>query len=501
MVEKIKKNIGIILLCFIISFIVLLFTSKNSFIYPINDWYDANAFFTVGKGIFKGVVPYRDVFEQKGLILYFIYGLGSLISYKTFYGVFIIEVLFFTVTLFYLGKIVCLFLDKKYNFIILPVMAVMLTTSVGFVHGGACEEFCFPMLVIPLYYYIYHFKVQKLSYKQLYLNGLMAGLILMMKYSILGFLFGFMAFIFFDFIFNEKNIKRAFISCLFFLLGMATPVVLCLVYLGINGAIKDFIEQYFIINITAYGSTKMSIFVKIFKLIRGFGGAIYGNGLIFVLYLLLPFAIYKLKGNKYFGFTLFINICLAIMGVYFGLLFYSYYVLPLFIYGIIPLIVICMYLNKLLKNGLLFKVVTVMIIITCGCLTYILANYRYMMFRSKDEFFQYKYTKYIEKFDNPTLLNYGYLDAGLYTTTGILPNTKFFELQNIDYDRFPDNIDSMKKNIENKEVMFVLYYSFKDLDEIMEDDAFIFDNYRLVFGEKVYAEYEYHYAFLFQVKE
>ena len=70
------------LFCLMVSFSMLLFTSKNSFLYTFNDWCDANAFFTVGKSIIHGLVPYKDLFEQKGPLLYFIYSFGYLISQK-----------------------------------------------------------------------------------------------------------------------------------------------------------------------------------------------------------------------------------------------------------------------------------------------------------------------------------------------------------------------------------------------------------------------------------
>ena len=60
---------------FLIIFIILLLTSKNSFLYPLNDWVDENAFFTMGKSLMNGVVPYRDLYEQKGPLLYLIFGI------------------------------------------------------------------------------------------------------------------------------------------------------------------------------------------------------------------------------------------------------------------------------------------------------------------------------------------------------------------------------------------------------------------------------------------
>ena len=70
--------------CFFLSILFLLICTKSSPLYPFNDWVDSNAFFTMGKGMINGKVLYRDLFEQKGPLLYFIHGLSYLISNKTF---------------------------------------------------------------------------------------------------------------------------------------------------------------------------------------------------------------------------------------------------------------------------------------------------------------------------------------------------------------------------------------------------------------------------------
>lgn len=111
---------------FIVALVALLITSKNSFLYVFNDWEDANAFFTVGKSWFNGVLPYKELFEQKGPLLYLIYGLGYLISNKTFHGVFILEVLSFTVFLYYLHKIFNLYFEEKYSLFLLPIIAFLM---------------------------------------------------------------------------------------------------------------------------------------------------------------------------------------------------------------------------------------------------------------------------------------------------------------------------------------------------------------------------------------
>ena len=57
---------GRIALAGLISVAVLLICSKNSPLYPMNDWVDVNCFFTVGRGITHGLVSYRDLYDQKG---------------------------------------------------------------------------------------------------------------------------------------------------------------------------------------------------------------------------------------------------------------------------------------------------------------------------------------------------------------------------------------------------------------------------------------------------
>ena len=70
-------------LIFVIAAAVVTITAVStcSPLFPFNPWDDANCFFTVGRGITKGLVPYRDLYEQKGPLLYFIYALAALVHY------------------------------------------------------------------------------------------------------------------------------------------------------------------------------------------------------------------------------------------------------------------------------------------------------------------------------------------------------------------------------------------------------------------------------------
>ena len=455
--------------CLIISFVLLLIASKCSPIYPFNDWVDANAFFTVGKGIFNNVVPYKDVFEQKGFILYFIYGIGSLISYKDFFGIFVLEVFSFSIFLYFAHKTFSIFFNKKYSYILIPIVGTFVTISEAFVHGGSCEEFVLPFLSIALYYYFKHFKVKELTIKEIIFNGILAGIVLMMKYTILGFFMGFGFFIFLNYILS-RNFKKAIFLCIFYLIGMAIPVGLCVSYFLVNGGLKEFIECYFTFNMTLYNnnSSMLSNIIKVpYTILKSF----YVNkdfafigilGLSFIIAILNSF---KEKKNRYFNISIFGMMLTTTIVIYMGLRTYVYYILPFYVFLIVALVYIVYALNKYFSVIARYFVSYLVIPSICIFVCYLGANYKEMMFKDKEDYFQYKYAKVINQYKDPTLLNYGFLDAGVYTTTGIVPNTRFFEQQNIDYEVFPDNKDEMIKYIKNKEVKFVLYYGAADPNE------------------------------------
>ena len=75
----------------LLAFVLLSIGSMCSYLYPYQNRVDQNCFFTVGKGMMTGLVTYRDLFEQKGPLLYFLHGLAYLISPDSFIGVFAVS--------------------------------------------------------------------------------------------------------------------------------------------------------------------------------------------------------------------------------------------------------------------------------------------------------------------------------------------------------------------------------------------------------------------------
>ena len=498
-----KKINKYLIFSFVIAFITLLITSKNSFLYVFNDWVDANSFFTVGKSMFNGLVLYKDIFEQKGPLLYLIYGIGYLISHKTFYGVFVLEVISFTIFLYYVHKIFIMFFDKRYSLVLIPSLAVVITTSSLFVQGGSCEEFCLPFIGISLYYYIKHFKEKELTNKEIFINGLIAGLVLMTKYTLLGFWIGFCLFIGINLIY-KKEYKKLIIYGLVFLLGMLIPFLVGVIYFLINGALKDFIDVYFIFNITMYSnSEKLSIidkFIRITKYSIFILVALpHMAGLLYIDIILL--LVTKVK-NKLFKLSILGLIFISLFFICFGLKTYLYYIFPVFVLTcLFTLLFFVQILKKFIDKIINKKIMIIFLffyLLIMLFFTYNFANFKNEIRYKKEDYIQYKYVDYMSKYKDPTLLNMGHLDMGLYTISGIIPNTRFFELHNISYENFKDNEEEMKKYVKNKKIKFIVYIGLRDY---REPDEYIYDNYEIVYIDDFMYEDSKITAFFFKLKE
>lgn len=489
--------------CLSISAILLLFCTKSSPLYPFNDWVDANIFFTMGKGMMNGRVPYRDLFEQKGVLLFFLHGIAYLLSNKTFLGVYFLEVISFSIFLNYCYKTCSLFLDRKYSLITLPLIAISILNLNSFSSGDSAEEFCLPFIAIGLFYLTKYFKCiypKQISYRSLFFNGILAGCVLWIKFTILGFWVGWMAIIFFCLIIN-KNFRGAIYSCLFFILGMITASLPWIIYFGLNHAISDWINIYFVSNFMYYAKV-VSIFSNIKNLLLQLEGHLHRNPLFCGLLIFgLTFLVTtkRIFTNLYHRLAILLIILILVISVYGGGTGFRYYFLvfsPFIVYGYI--ILFSLYFEEFgkIKSNKLLTLLLAIAIISTSLFSLQFNQNAYMRKINKEDLVQYKFSSIINQTENPTLLNYGALDIGLYTTTGITPTMKFYCIFN---SRYPRQLEEQNEYIKNKAVEFIVTrLPSTDSTRRLEEIPYLYENYELLSSEtQVNGDTEFNY-FLFK---
>lgn len=105
----------------------------------------------------------------------------------------------------------------------------------------------------------------------------------------------------------------------------------------------------------------------------------------------------------------------------------------------------------------------------------------------KEMHFLSRFKKVVEKEENPTLLNIGCLDAGLYTVCDIVPACRWFQTQTLAID---DVLKEQERYIAEGQTTFVI--ARDDYPEV------IWENYELTAQEEWYQDGKVYTYYLFR---
>ena len=203
-----EKNIPIFVFFLAFAFAILYICTASSPRYATNPWNDSNAFLTVGKAMANGMTVYKDIFEQKGPLLYLIHAIAYFISNTSFTGVYVMQSLTLCVTAFAAFKIASLYVGTGWSVASAVLTCFVMVNSACYYYGDSAEEFCLPFLMISIYYFCRYFKntEQDLPKRSVFfLVGFFAGCVAMIKFTVIGFWFAWAAYISLYTLFAKKD--------------------------------------------------------------------------------------------------------------------------------------------------------------------------------------------------------------------------------------------------------------------------------------------------------
>ena len=474
--------------------VTITFVSTCSPFYPFNPWDDANCFFTLGRGIIRGMVPYRDLYEQKGPLLYFIYALAALISERSFTGAWIIECIMASLFSVFSWKTVKLYVDpNKFAITLMPLFLGLIYTSRLFNYGGNAEELCFPLLTIALYFGLKAIvKGDGLPEKKdALVCGLITAALFWIKYTFIGFMAGFCLYILILSI-KQKTFNTLWSLVWRFIAGFVILTVPILLYFLANGALKSLWEAYFYNNIFFYQNGKPFGLASI-PVVRNF--YIPANGLYklsikypkFGAMLLLSVVSVFFTGKKHLAKTLFlfvITFALSAAVVFTRNTAIYYYIYIMAYCFSLLLIPFCKGFNYLCKsfsqNTRLMPVLLADLLLVIFAVVLLLGKNSYLFLQKKDQLAQFRYAETINETPDAKLLTYDVMDAGFYTASGLMPCNRFFCFLNIETS-YPAILEEQNRLIEEGYFDYIVTSYFCEAD---------WDNYELVREETdTYVDY------------
>jgi hypothetical protein len=151
-----SRELGFVFLLFLgVALLSLFFCSSHSPFYRFTAFPDANAYMGVARAMRHGLMPYRDVFDHKGLLLYLIYYLAAVLFPKSATGIYLISSVSLAVFLIYGYRIARMLLPKIPSLIAtFPLVLVSAGNQIFYHGGGSTEEYLMPGLMACLYYLI-----------------------------------------------------------------------------------------------------------------------------------------------------------------------------------------------------------------------------------------------------------------------------------------------------------------------------------------------------------
>ncbi len=453
--RKQEKNQTLLRMGFalLVSFAVLAVCSKNSFLYPMNDWVDVNCFFTVGRGMTHGLVPYQDLYDQKGPLLYSIYALAALISEQSFLGVFVIETLLFALFLHVGGRLAELLSEKPCSFWLTTVgLGLGIPLSPAFSHGGSAEEFFLPVFAGALYIVLKAMRERRpFTRSESALLGIFASAALWTKYTFCGLFAGLAGTVLVWYLADRMG-KALLHTVLWALIGTVAASLAVLSWYILNGSIGTLWQVYFVDNLTLYAQN-----------IRGVNYADPLPNLLNNLSWSIPAAL-GLAG-----------LLITIKKTWRELLAVAFSAAALFIFTYAsgrkyPYYAMVMACFAPLGFGMLFRVIpaayseakafrwsAVILAVLIAALSPVAAlqwsRNVYLMRVPKEEMPPYRFAKTIRQAKDQTLLNYGFLDGGYYLAADSQPVTRFFCTLNND---LPEMKEEQRAAIAEGRTAFVI---------------------------------------------
>ncbi len=283
------NDLQLFLVSLIISAVLLFVYSKNSIIYPMNDYCDENNFFSITDSMFHGMVLYRDIFEHKGPFLFFIYSLIHILG-NSYFTLWMVECI--TNTLFiYFGTKTILLYDKEPSrtriFLYALCLEFCLCTSTVFMFGGTPEELFLWMSSYGLYITLRCLKQnQYYSPKELVIIGILCGAIFWTKYSLLGFYSGLALYII-GWNIAQKKFLQFCKTIVIYLTGFTISMIPILAYGLATQNMHEMVDLYFIGNIFGQHSTSTyaSHFYALLDIIQKdiFLVSILATGILYIL--------------------------------------------------------------------------------------------------------------------------------------------------------------------------------------------------------------------------
>ena len=237
-IPNISKRTLLVIL-FLVAFAVAFCSSYNPLIFRIM-YVDSSVYVTIAQGITRGQLPYIDLADNKGPLLYLLSVPGLLMAGLT--GIWITEILILFISVVFAYK-TARFFGSQFQALLGTVFSFIALLAFFLVNAGT-EEYALPFLMISFFIFTKYFFSGKPSadFIELLISGACFAVSILIRLNMFPLWAGFCFIIIMDLI-----IKRRFLLLCKYISGFCLGIIIIFIpvfiYLHVNGIFDSFKEQ------------------------------------------------------------------------------------------------------------------------------------------------------------------------------------------------------------------------------------------------------------------
>lgn len=332
--SKVLIGISVFMISLIASFQFASFPLSKTFFET-----DQTVFQYIGARMHEGLVPYKDLFDHKGIILYFIQYISLLIPQHSI-GLWLVELINIFLFSIFIYKIADLYVDSFFIKLITVISVTCISGYFAFDGGNLSETYAITWITIALYYFLSFIENESFKKLDIILIGISFSIVFFLRQNMIGVWMFFIPCVTVLLI-KKKNFSDLFKCMGLFITGCCIVMLPLLVYFFKTDSFKPMIDYYFIFNFAYSGSVSnigrlYAAFVLVFC--AGLAVPVLGLSLLFC----------KNKKKSYFYNIVFFVISLGLASL--SALTYSHYAMLLLPAIIIPVVYSVQFIYSILDK-------------------------------------------------------------------------------------------------------------------------------------------------------
>lgn len=246
--------------------LISLLTSSLFYAFPLNSQFtstDSSVFIYIGQGMHNALVPYRDMFDHKGLYLYFLEFLGT--YFDGYIGIYLIELISIFITITFLHKAAGLATENNFVKFLATFSIICLVGRKFFEGGNLTEEYALPCIAFSNYVFLKYLVSGKITFKETVIVGMSFVFVLFLRANMVAPWVFYVLYLFIASIKNRKfeDLRKMTAGFIAGLVAASVPVV---IYTLLTHSFSDMWNSYILFNfkyISDQGGLKSNLSVAI----------------------------------------------------------------------------------------------------------------------------------------------------------------------------------------------------------------------------------------------